>query len=105
MRKSCFRLRGAIAVEEDQVRCEGFCAQLTEHRGYLAAMVSAVIHQVLQHLPERLSLRHASGRLVVHDSLHFFGRERRNVIQQVAFNFRPADAQGLKVWKFGIGGV
>ena len=55
-RESCFGLGGALAVEKDQVDGGGFRAQLAEHGGDLAAMVGAVIYQVLQHLPERLRL-------------------------------------------------
>src|ERR1700735_392003 len=62
-------LCGTLAIKRDQVGADRFCLQLTQHRSDLAAMVAAVIHEVLKHLPERLGLRSPRHRLVMNDSL------------------------------------
>ena len=59
-----------FAVEKNQIGGDGFGAELAEHGRDLAAMIGAVIDEVLQHLPERRGLRHAGRRLVLHDALH-----------------------------------
>src|ERR1700723_311429 len=64
-----FGLRGTFAVKRDQVRANWFCVQLTQHGSDLAAVIAAVIHKVLEHLPERLSLRSSRHRFVMNDSL------------------------------------
>ena len=50
--------RRALAIENDQIGRDGLRAQLPQQRGDLAAMIGAVIREVLQHLPARLRLRY-----------------------------------------------
>src|SRR6202046_5455910 len=41
-------LCGTLEIKRDQVGADRFCLQLTQHRSDLAAMVAAVIHEVLK---------------------------------------------------------
>src|SRR6185503_10349274 len=57
---------GPLAVERNQV--QALCrlrAKLTQHRRHLTAMIRAVVHEVLQHLPERLRLPPAIPTLIL----------------------------------------
>src|ERR1700751_4635519 len=54
-------LCGAFTVEENQIGGIWCCAELAKHCGDLAAVVRAMVHEVLQHLPERSCLRNAFG--------------------------------------------
>jgi hypothetical protein len=41
-------------MEENQIRSDRLCAQLAEHRGYLPAMICAVIGEMLQAVTQLL---------------------------------------------------
>ena len=47
---------GALAIKMHEIGQDGLCAVLTQHRGDLAAVVGAVIYQVLHGLPERIAI-------------------------------------------------
>ena len=89
---SCFggRLRGAFAIERNQIGADGFRAKLTQQRGNLAAMIGAVVREVLQHLPQRRGLRHAGRSCVMNYALHFFRRQGSDVIAASRDQFQPS---------------
>src|ERR1700731_2612890 len=43
----------AFTIEVNQISRERFCAQLAQQGGYLSAMIGAMVHEVLKHLPKR----------------------------------------------------
>ena len=51
--------RPALSVEGYQIHCRRLRAELPQHRRHLPAMVRPMVDEVLQQLPERLSLRDA----------------------------------------------
>src|ERR1700683_1829866 len=66
---SCLGLRcGAFAIKDDQVGGDGFGIELAQHCGKLTAVIGAVIDEMLQHLPERSSLRRARRCFVGNDA-------------------------------------
>ena len=44
-------LAGELAIKPDEVGGDGLGAELAQQRGYLPAMIGAVIGEVLQRLP------------------------------------------------------
>src|SRR5438876_7894131 len=59
--------RRSLTMEKDQVRCYWLRVQLTQHGGYLPAVIGAVVRQMLHHLPKRMGVRLAFRRTnVVH---------------------------------------
>src|ERR1700691_1495847 len=66
---SCLGLRcGAFAIKDDQVGGDGFGIELAQHGCDLAAMISAVIAEVLQNLPKGSRLRRARRCFVGNDA-------------------------------------
>ena len=51
---SCAGGGGAFAIKMHEVSEHGFCAKLAQQRCYLAAMISAVICEMLKRLPDRI---------------------------------------------------
>src|ERR1700735_1802898 len=88
---SCLGLRSsALAVKEDQVRRSRLGFELTQQGGDLAAMIGAVVHEVLQHLPQRSRLRDARSCFVGRDAVEIFLIERGDRVQQITLDFSPA---------------
>ncbi len=93
MKKSSLRFHGALAIERDHVGALRLRPELAEKRGHLAAMIAAMIDEMLQHLPGRLLLRIAFYRLVCVDAHEIGVAERRHEIGPVAFDFSPTRVQ------------
>src|SRR5207302_167267 len=96
-------LSGALAVEIDQIRGAGFGAQLAQQHCDLAAVVGAVVHQVLQALPERIrDGRTLCGPVLLHAG-QIFSASRSDELQELRLDFRPARAHPVQIWKLFAG--
>src|SRR5688572_15975530 len=70
---------GELAVERDQVHAlRRLRTELPQHRRHLATMIGAVVHQVLQHLPERLRLPSSVPALILDRPCDALGPEPRH---------------------------
>ena len=58
-----------FVVVHQEIRAYGFCAELTQHGGYLASMVTGMVDYVDHLLPERITRGSASGGLSRRDRL------------------------------------
>src|SRR5579862_1499137 len=96
-------LCGAFAIEENQIRGIWCCAELPEHCGHLAAMIRAVVYQVLKHLPERSRLRNSFGGFMFDHSGDVFFFQRIDVANHSRLNFLPAVAKRSESGKIGGG--
>src|SRR2546427_7089118 len=72
-------LCGALAVEADEVRANGFGAKLPQQRSHLASVVGAVVGQMLQRLPKQVAVRIAFGIAIIEATLEIGGREPLDV--------------------------
>ena|SRR5271169_932533 len=79
--------RGAFAIKENQIGGDGLRAQLPDHCGDLSAMVSAVIRDVMEHLPAWLRLSDPGRGFVIVDALQILVGKRVNVVNQTAVDF------------------
>ena len=68
----------ALSIEVHQVGQDRLRAVLPQHRGDLAAMVGAVIDQVLHGLPERILIDAEVQCLVFHDPIEIGLRQPRH---------------------------
>src|SRR5580693_4169901 len=81
--QSCGGCYGAFAVEVHQVGEDGLSAELAQHRGDLAAMVGAVIDDVLERLRERIGIDAELHRFVFDDAVDVFLREAADEIEEI----------------------
>src|SRR5262249_24052566 len=63
------------------------------------AMVSAVVRQMLHHLPERLSVGVAFGGAVIEDARQVFGRARGRELEQLTLDGGPVFRYGCRMGK------
>src|SRR5207245_4400043 len=76
-------LRRALAVEADEVRADWLGAELAQQRSHLAAMISAVVGQMLECLPKQVAVRIALGVSVIEAALEIGGRKTIDIRQQL----------------------
>ena len=70
---------GLLAIESDQICCDRLGAELAQHRRDLAAVIAAMIDQMLEHLPVPFR-RWCSGEGLVFDNLRqILGRQANHV--------------------------
>ena len=97
LRDSGARGDGALAIEMHQVGEDRLRAVLPQHGGDLAAMVGAVIHDVLQRLPQRIVVHAEFHGLVFQHAIEIFLRQPANKIQQsCGLDWRPVLAQAVQ---------
>src|SRR6267142_468976 len=87
----------ALAVKMHEIGQDGLRAVLTQHRGDLAAVIAAVIHDVLHGLPERIAVDAELERFVFHYAVEIALRQAANEIKQPRLEFAPALAKGGNV--------
>ena len=74
---------GAFAVEVHEVGEDGLSAELAEHRGDLAAVIGAVIDDVLERLPQRIGVDAEFHCFVFDDAIDVGLREAADVVEEV----------------------
>src|SRR6266849_5113451 len=72
---------GALAIKMHEVGQHGLCTVLAQHRGDLAAMVAAVIYNVLHGLPKRIAVHAEFQRFVFHYAVEIVLRQSAHEIE------------------------
>src|SRR4029077_3280649 len=88
---------GALAIVMHQVGEDCRHAELTQQGRDLAAMVAAVIHDVLHRLPERVAVDAELQRFVFHDAIEIALVEIAHEIEEARLELAPALAEGRDV--------
>src|SRR3984957_12009239 len=73
----------AFAIEVHEVGGERLSAELAQHRGDLAAMIGAVIDDVLERLPQGIGIDAKLHCFVFDDAVDVFLREAADEIEEI----------------------
>src|SRR5258707_12427421 len=84
----------ALAIKMHQVGQDGLRAVLAQHRRDLAAVICAVIYNVLHGLPQRIAVDAELQRFVFQYPVKIALRQAANEIEQARLEFAPALAKG-----------
>src|SRR5258706_3847052 len=87
----------ALAIKMHQVGQDGLSAVLAQHRGDLAAVIAAMIYNVLHGLPQRIAVDPELQRFVFQYPIKIALRQAANEIEQARLEFAPALAKGGNV--------
>ena len=88
---------GAFAVEVHQVGGEWLSAELAEHGGDLAAVIGAVIDDVLERLPQRIGVDAELHCFVFDDAVDVFLGEAADEIEEIGGLRIPFRLEGSDV--------
>src|SRR5882672_118314 len=91
------RCCGALAVEMHQVCRDGLRAELPQQRRDLAAMIGAVIRQMLHRFPERIAIDAELQRFIFEHAVEIRLRQAAHKTEQARFEFVPAFAQACHI--------